>query len=83
MRTVRMFSGVVVLGCGLLSAQDQPATASQPDGRTQTASTRQTDDRGSSWGWIGLLGLAGLAGLRGRREVRRDVASDRDIRRVA
>jgi MYXO-CTERM domain-containing protein len=83
MKKLNTLAGVVLLGSCLMSAQDQPATATQPDGRTQTARTSQAEDRGTNWGWIGLLGLAGLAGLRGRREISRDVVSERDTRRVA
>jgi MYXO-CTERM domain-containing protein len=70
---------IAVLGCGAISAQQQPATSSEPDGRAQTATTRQdaAPRRESNWGWIGLLGLAGLAGLRGRRDTRVVTEDDR------
>lgn len=80
--------GTLALGCGLLVAQNQPATATQPDGSTQTATTRQDNppQKDRDWGWIGLLGLAGLAGLRGRRDTRIVREEDRnraDARRIA
>jgi MYXO-CTERM domain-containing protein len=79
--------GTLALGCGLLAAQNQPATATQPDGSTQTATTRQDNaPKDRDWGWIGLLGLAGLAGLRGRRDTRVATEDDRNragVRRVA
>lgn len=31
-----------------------------------TANTTTNDNRGFSWGWLGLLGLLGLAGMRNR-----------------
>jgi MYXO-CTERM domain-containing protein len=81
-------AATLLLGCGLAAAQDQPATATQPDGNTQTATTRQQAaprNDNSNWGWIGLLGLLGLAGLRGRRDTRVVAEDDRTsgVRRVA
>ena len=81
-------AAILLLGCGLATAQEQPATATQPDGNTQTATTRQPAaprDDNSNWGWIGLLGLLGLAGLRGRRDTRVVTEDDRTrgVRRVA
>lgn len=80
--------GTLALGCGLLAAQNQPATATQPDGSTQAATTRQDNapQKDRDWGWIGLLGLAGLAGLRGRKDTRVVTEDDRNragARRVA
>ena len=77
--------GILVLGCGLLAAQEQPATATQPDGSTRTATTQQNNaprnDR--NWGWLGLLGLAGLAGLQGRKENRVATEDDRNRARMS
>jgi MYXO-CTERM domain-containing protein len=70
--------GILAMGCGLLAAQEQPATARQPDGSTRTATTRQDNaPRKDNWGWLGLLGLAGLAGLKGRRDNRAVAEDDR------
>jgi MYXO-CTERM domain-containing protein len=76
--------GIVALACGLLPAQEQPATARQPEDSTRTATTRQDNAprNESNWGWLGLLGLAGLAGLRGRRENRVVTEDDRNRARV-
>lgn len=88
MKKVITLIGTLALGCGLLVAQTQPATATQPDGSTQTATTR-TDNapqKDRDWGWLGLLGLAGLAGLRGRKDTRvmtEDERSRAGARRVA
>ena len=87
MKKATKLIAILALGSGLLAAQEQPATATQPDGGGRTSTTRQDNvpRNERNWGWLGLLGLAGLAGLRGHKEnrVTEDNRTREGARRVA
>jgi MYXO-CTERM domain-containing protein len=65
----RFFQGAALAASIAIGSAALPSVASaQGDAATanQTTRTRDADDNGTDWGWLGLLGLAGLLGLRRR-----------------
>ncbi|HUQ81892.1 MAG TPA: WGxxGxxG family protein [Gemmatimonadaceae bacterium] len=59
------FATTVAIAGAAMPATVSAQTPSDPQATSSQAS-RDMDDNGTDWGWVGLLGLAGLLGLRRR-----------------